>query len=97
MFIQRLEQTKASFWKFLLIPVLFFALMVYNFWVTINSPVDTATAMKQMIELLGFDNYAVCHFTTSGLGILDSISLWYSRFKATRCKTIYRKTQNRLG
>jgi len=50
MFIQRLEQTKASFWKFLLIPVLFFALMVYNFWVTINSPVDTATAMKQMIE-----------------------------------------------
>ncbi len=53
MFIQRLEQTKAPFWKFLLIPVLFFALMVYNFWVTINSPVDTATAMNQMIEMLG--------------------------------------------
>jgi membrane protease YdiL (CAAX protease family) len=53
MFIQRLEQTKAPFWKFLLIPVLFFVLMVYNFWVTINSPVDTATAMKQMIEMLG--------------------------------------------
>ena len=53
MFIQRLEETKAPIWKFLLIPVLFFALMVYNFWVTINSPVDTATAMKQMIEMLG--------------------------------------------
>lgn len=53
MFIQRLEETKASFWKFLLIPILFFALMGYNFWVTISSPVDTTTAMNQMIDMIG--------------------------------------------
>ncbi|MGB0790289.1 MAG: lysostaphin resistance A-like protein [Flavobacteriaceae bacterium] len=53
MFIQRLEETKASFWKFLLIPILFFALMGYNFWVTISSPVDTTIAMNQMIDMIG--------------------------------------------
>ena len=53
MYIQRLAGSTVSFWKFLIIPVGFALLLLYNFWTTLNSPIDPAIAMQQLIDSLG--------------------------------------------
>lgn len=53
MYIQRLSGSTVSFWKFLLIPFGFALLLLYNFWTTVNSPIEPALAMQQLIESLG--------------------------------------------
>ena len=53
MYIQRLSGSTVSFWKFLIIPIGFALLLLYNFWTTLNSPIDPAIAMQQLIDSLG--------------------------------------------
>ena len=50
MYIEQLQKFKINLWTYLVIPVFFLGLMVYNYIST--EGVDTAALMKDMIKMI---------------------------------------------
>lgn len=53
MYIEQGYRSKEGLWKFFVLPVGFIALLIFNYILTINSPIDTTVAMGQMIDQFG--------------------------------------------
>lgn len=53
MYIEQGYKGQIGLWKYWIIPSCFIAFMIFNYVLTIMSPVDVEESMKQMIDLLG--------------------------------------------
>ncbi|OGS72866.1 MAG: CAAX protease [Flavobacteria bacterium RIFCSPLOWO2_12_FULL_31_7] len=76
MYIEQLQKFKINLWTYLVIPVLFLGLMVYNYISTEN--VDTAAMMKIMIEKIGVNGTFVA--LVGPLSLMLLIVLFYNKF-----------------
>lgn len=76
MYIEQLQKFKINLWTYLVIPVLFLGLMVYNYIST--EGVDTAAVMNDMIKLIGVNGTFVA--LVGPLGLMLLIVLFYNKF-----------------
>ncbi len=76
MYIEQLQKFKINLWTYLVIPVLFLGLMVYNYIST--EGVDTNAMMNEMIELIGVNGTFVA--LVGPLGLMLLIVLFYNKF-----------------
>ncbi|MES2865073.1 MAG: CPBP family intramembrane glutamic endopeptidase [Bacteroidota bacterium] len=76
MYIEQLQKFKINLWTYLVIPVLFLGLMVYNYIST--EGVDTAAMMKEMTKLIGVNGTFVT--LVSPLAFLLLVVLFYNKF-----------------
>lgn len=76
MYIEQLQKFKINLWTYLVIPILFLALMVYNYIST--EGVDTAAVMNDMIKLIGVNGTFVA--LVGPLGLMLLIVLFYNKF-----------------
>ncbi|WP_350286038.1 CPBP family intramembrane glutamic endopeptidase [uncultured Croceitalea sp.] len=53
MYIEQGYKGDIGLWKFFVIPIGFIAFMAFNYYLTINSPINVEDAMAQMIDKLG--------------------------------------------
>jgi membrane protease YdiL (CAAX protease family) len=76
MYIEQLQKFKINLWTYLVIPVLFLGLMVYNYIST--EGVDTASMIDQMNKMIGVNGTFV--MLVSPLAFMLLIVLFYNKF-----------------
>ena len=76
MYIEQLQKFKINLWTYLVIPVFFLGLMVYNYIST--EGVDTAALMKDMIKMIGVNGTFVA--LVAPLSLMLFIVLFYNKF-----------------
>jgi hypothetical protein len=76
MYIEQLQKFKINLWTYLVIPVLFLGLMVYNYIST--EGVDTASMIDQMNKMIGVNGIFV--MLVSPLAFMLLIVLFYNKF-----------------
>lgn len=76
MYIEQLQKFKINLWTYLVIPVLFLSLMVYNYFST--KGLDTATMMKDMIKLIGVNGTFVA--LVGPLSLMLLVVFFYNKF-----------------
>ena len=76
MYIEQLQKFKINLWTYLVIPVLFLGLMVYNYIST--EGVDTALMIDQMNKMIGVNGTFV--MLVSPLAFMLLIVLFYNKF-----------------
>jgi membrane protease YdiL (CAAX protease family) len=76
MYIEQLQKFKINLWTYLVIPVLFLSLMVYNYFST--KGLDTAAMMKDMIKLIGVNGTFVA--LVGPLSLMLLVVFFYNKF-----------------
>jgi membrane protease YdiL (CAAX protease family) len=76
MYIEQLQKFKINLWTYLVIPVLFLSLMVYNYIST--KGLDTAAMMKDMIKLIGVNGTFVA--LVGPLSLMLLVVFFYNKF-----------------
>ncbi|WP_329805222.1 CPBP family intramembrane glutamic endopeptidase [Flavobacterium facile] len=76
MYIEQLQKFKINLWTYLVIPVLFLSLMVYNYIST--KGLDTAAMMKDMIKLIGVNGTFVA--LVGPLSLMLIVVFFYNKF-----------------
>ena len=76
MYIEQLQKFKINLWTYLVIPVLFLSLMVYNYIST--EGLDTTAMMKDMIKLIGVNGTFVA--LVGPLSLMLLVVFFYNKF-----------------
>ena len=76
MYIEQLQKFKINLWTYLVIPVLFLSLMVYNYIST--KGLDAAAMMKDMIKLIGVNGTFVA--LVGPLSLMLLVVFFYNKF-----------------
>ena len=67
MYIEQGYRGNLGLWKYLILPTGFIGLMVFNYLVTVNSPVSVEDTMAQMIEQFGTNLVLVILLAPKGI------------------------------